>query len=81
MIVQYTILHSMESELPVRIDDTNMYDVVGELKSTKSQIIVMEYEYMDGVSFNYGGRNNLLRKSLGNCIRYMNTLCTTWTTE
>ena len=67
MTVQYTILHSMESELRVRIDDTNTYDVLGELESTKSQIRVMEYEYMDGVSFNHGGRNNLLRKSLGKC--------------
>ena len=25
----------------------------------------MEYEYLDGVSFNYGGRKHLLRKSLG----------------
>ena len=60
---------------------TNTYDVLGELESTRSQIRVMEYEYMDGVSFNYGGRNNLLRKSHGKCIRYMNTLCTTWTTK
>src|ERR1041384_1734201 len=55
---------------------TNTYDVLGELESTWSQIRVMEYEYMDGVSFNHGGRNNLLRKSHGKCIRYMNTLCT-----
>ena len=47
------------------INDTNTYDVLGELKSTKSQIRVMEYEYMDRVSFNHGGRNDLLRKSLG----------------
>ena len=60
---------------------TNTYDVLGELESTRSQIRVMEYEYMDGVSFNYAGRNNLLRKSHGKCIRYMNTLCITWTTE
>ena len=39
--------------------------MLGDLKSTKSQIRIMEYEYMDGVSFNYDGRNNLLRKSLG----------------
>ena len=44
---------------------TNTYDVLGELESTRSQITVMEYEYMDGVSFNYGGRNNQLRKSHG----------------
>ena len=25
----------------------------------------MEYVYLDGVSFNYGGRKHLLRKSLG----------------
>ena len=54
---------------------TNTYDVLGELESTRSQIRVMENEYMDGVSFNYGGRNNLLRKSHEKCIRYMNTLC------
>ena len=47
------------------INDTNTYDVLGDLKSTKSQIIIMNYEYTDGVSFNHGGRNNLLRKSLG----------------
>ena len=60
---------------------TNTYDVLGELESTRSQIIVMEYEYMEKVSFNNGGRNNLLRKSHGKCIRYMNTLCITWTNE
>ena len=60
---------------------TNTYDVLGELERTWSQFRVMEYEYMDGVSFNYGGRNYLLRKSLGNYIRYMNTLCITCTTE
>ena len=60
---------------------TNKYDVLGGLESTRSEIRVMEYEHMDGVSFNFGGRNNLLRKSLGNCMRYMNTLCITWTTE
>jgi len=65
----------------MHVNDTNTYDVLGDLKSTKSQIRVMEYEYMYGVSFNHGGRNNLLRKSLGKFIRYMNTLCTTWTTE
>jgi len=65
----------------MHVNDINTYDVIDELKSTKSQIRVMEYEYMDGVSFNHGGRNNLLIKSLGKCIRYMNTLCTTWTTE
>ena len=81
MTVQYTILHSVKSELQVRVNDTNTYDVVGEFKSTKSQIRVMKNEYLDGVSFNHGGRNNLLRKSLGKCIRYMNTLCTTWTTK
>ena len=81
MTVQYTILHSMKSELRVRVNDINTYDVVDELKSTMSQIRVMKYEYMDGVSFNYGRRKHLLRKSLGKCIRYMNTLCTTWTTK
>ena len=71
MTFQYTILHSMESELRMHVNDTNTYDVIGELdvlrklESTKSQIRVMEYEYMDGVSFNYDGRNNLLGKSLG----------------
>src|SRR3954471_11223589 len=52
MTVQYTILHYMESELRVRVNDINTYDVVDELKSTMSQIRVMEYEYMDEVSFN-----------------------------
>ena len=42
-----------------------MYDVVGELKSNKSQIRVMKNEYLDGVSFKYGGRKHFLRKSLG----------------
>ena len=79
MTVQYTILHSMNLNCEWML--TNTYDVLGELESTWSQIRVIEYEYMDGVSFNYGGRNNLLRKSLGKCIRYMNTLCITWTTE
>ena len=81
MIVQYAILHSMKSELRVRANEITTYDVVDELKSNMLQIRIMEYEYMDGVSFNHGGRNNLLRKSLGKCIRYMNTLCTTWTTK
>ena len=81
MTVQYTILHSMESELRVHVNDINTYDVVDELKSNMSQIRVMVYEYLDGASFNYGGRKHLLRKALENCIRYMNTLCTTWTTE
>ena len=53
MTVQYTILHSMEFELRVCVNDINTYDVVDELKSTMSQNRVMEYEYMDGVSFNY----------------------------
>ena len=47
---------------------TNTYEVLGELESTRSQIRIMEYEYMDGFSFYYGGRNNLLRRSLGNYI-------------
>ena len=81
MTVQYTILHSIKSELRVHVNDINTYDVIDELKSTMSQIIVMEHEYMDGVSFNYGGRKHLLKKSLGKCIRYMKTLCTTWTTK
>jgi len=72
MTVQYTILHSMSLNCECML--TNTYDVLGELESTWSQIRVMEYEYMDGVSFNYGGRNNLLRKSLGKCIRYMEHL-------
>src|SRR4051812_7624351 len=46
MTVQYTILHSMKSELRARVNDTNTYDVVGELKSTKSQIRVMKNEYI-----------------------------------
>ena len=33
MTVQYTILHSMESELRVHVNDTNTYDVVDELKA------------------------------------------------
>ena len=33
MTVQYAILHSMESELHVRVNDTNTYDVVVELKA------------------------------------------------
>ena len=41
---------------------TNTYDVLGELESTWSQIRVMEYEYMDGVSFNHGGRNKPAEK-------------------
>ena len=41
----------MESELRVRIDDTNTYDVLAELQSTKSQIILMGYEYMDSGFF------------------------------
>ena len=65
MTVQYTILHPMKSELRVHVNNTNTYDVVGELKSTKSQIRGIKNEYLDGVSFNHGGRNNLLRKSLG----------------
>ena len=65
MTVQYTILHSTESELLVCANDINTYDVVDELKSTMSQIIIVEYVYMDGISFNYGGRKHLLRKSLG----------------
>src|ERR1043165_7471961 len=79
MTIQYTILHSVSLDCECML--TNTYDVLGELESTRSQIIVIEYEYMDGVSFNYGGGNNLLRKLLGNCIRYMKTLCTTWTTK
>ena len=81
MTVQYTILHSMKSELRVCVNDINKYDVVDELKSTMSQIRVMEQEYMDGVSFNFDGRKHLPRKALEKCIGYMNTLCTTWTTE
>ena len=73
MTVQYTILHSMESKLQMHVNDINTYDVVDELKSNISQIRIMKYQYMDGVSFNHGGRNNLLRKSLGKCIRYMDT--------
>ena len=46
---------------------SNSYDVVDELKSTMSQIRVMEYKHMDMVSFNYGGRKHLLIKSLGKC--------------
>ena len=71
----------------MHVNDTNTYDVLGELdvlhelESTKSQIRVMEYEYIDGISFNHGGRNILLRKSHGKCIRYMDTSCTTWTTK
>ena len=33
MTVQYTILHSMESELLVRVADTNTYDVLDELEA------------------------------------------------
>src|SRR4051794_1622963 len=73
MTFQYTIHHSMESELRMHVNDINTYDVVDEIKSNKSQIRVMENEYLDVVSFNHGGRNNLLRKSHGKVNRYMNT--------
>ena len=33
MTVQYTILHFMKFKLRVRVNDTNMYDVVDELKA------------------------------------------------
>ena len=49
MDVQYTILHSMSLNCECML--TNTYDVLGELQSTRSQIRVMEYEYMDGVFF------------------------------
>ena len=45
-----------------------------KLESTRSKIKVMEYEYMNEVSFNHGGMKNLLRKSHGKCIRYMEHL-------
>ena len=59
MTIQYTILHYMKSELRVRVNDINTFDMVDELKITMSQIRVMEYEYMDEVSFNYGGRKHM----------------------
>ena len=65
MTVQYTILHSTKSELRVCVNDTNTHGMVDELKSTMSQIRIMEYEYLDGVSFNCDGRKRLLRMSLG----------------
>ena len=49
----------------VRVNDTNTYDVVDELKALYCKSRVMEYEYLDGVSFSCGGRKHLLRKSLG----------------
>ena len=65
----------------VRVNDTNTYDVVDELKALYCKSRVMEHGCMDGVSFDFDGRKHLLRKALGKCIGYMDTLCTTWTTK
>ena len=42
------MLYSMDSELQLRFNNTNAYDMVDELKARfASQIRVMKYEYLD----------------------------------
>ena len=82
MNVQYTILHSMKSELRVHVNDTNTYDVVDKLKALDRKSELWSMSIWTGFSFNCDGRKHLLRKSLGkDCMLYINALCTIWTTK
>ena len=65
MTVQYAIRYFRESELHVRVNDTNTYDVVDELKALYLKSELWSMSIWTGFSFNYGGRKHLLRKSLG----------------
>ena len=81
MTVQYTILHSMESELRVHVNDINTYEVVDKLKALdrKSELWSMSI-WMGFLSTMVEG-NTCLESHLEKCIRYMDTLCTIWTTK
>ena len=81
MTVQSVILYSRESELQVRVNDTNTYDVVDELKALhcKSELWSMSI-WTRFLSTMVEG-NTCLESHLEKCIRYMDTLCMTWTTK
>ena len=65
MTVQYDIRYCRESKLRVRVNDTNTYDVVHELKALYCKSELWSMSIWTGFSFNCGGRKHLLRKSLG----------------
>ena len=81
MTVQYAILYSRESELRVRINDTNMYDVVDELKALYCKSELWSMSIWTGFLSTLMEGNTCLESHLEKCIRYMDTLCTTWTTK
>ena len=65
MTIQSVILYSRDSELQVRVNDTNTYDVVDKLKVLDRKSELWSMSIWTGFSFNCDGRKHLLRKSLG----------------
>ena len=79
MIVQYTILHSMKSELRVRANDINAYDVVDELKALYHKAELWNMSIWTWFLSTMVEGNTCLESHLENCIIYMDTLWRTWT--